>query len=176
MTLIARMSKLFQADIHAVLDKIEEPEILLKQAIREMSESIATQEQTIRSCENQRQQLTGKQSQLLESLSDIQEKLALCFQSDKDDLARLLIKRKLETQQSHCLISEKITAYSEKISRLTQQLTEHQAQLAGMQQKADAFLDKDKTDIGQCLYPPLAIPDEEVEVEFLSAKQKWSTL
>ena len=36
MALINRLSRLFKADFHAVLDQIEEPELLLKQAIREM--------------------------------------------------------------------------------------------------------------------------------------------
>ena len=40
MALITRISRLFQADFHAVLDRIEEPEQLLKQAIREMEDSL----------------------------------------------------------------------------------------------------------------------------------------
>lgn len=176
MTLIARISKLFQADMHAVLDKIEEPEMLLKQAIREMGEAVANQEQTICLCQNERQQLTNNQAQLLESLSDLEEKLALCFKSDKDDLARLMIKRKLETQQSQSLLTEKLTALVEKISRLNQQLTENQAQLASMQQKADAFLDKDNVDLVPWRNPQFAVREEDVEVAFLSEKQKWSAL
>ena len=36
MALITRISRLFTADFHAVLDRIEEPDVLLKHAIREM--------------------------------------------------------------------------------------------------------------------------------------------
>ena len=45
MALINRMSRLFTADVHAVLDRIEEPEALLKQAIREMEEEVQGAEQ-----------------------------------------------------------------------------------------------------------------------------------
>ena len=41
MALITRVSRLFQADFHAVLDRIEEPEVLLRQAVREMEEELA---------------------------------------------------------------------------------------------------------------------------------------
>ena len=41
MALIKRLSRLFAADLHAVLDQIEEPEALLKQAVREMEEELA---------------------------------------------------------------------------------------------------------------------------------------
>ena len=87
-----------------------------------------------------------------------------------------MIKRKLETQQSQSLLTEKLTALVEKISRLNQQLTENQAQLASMQQKADAFLDKDNVDLVPWRNPQFAVREEDVEVAFLSEKQKWSAL
>ena len=35
MTIINRLSSLFKADVYAVLDKIEEPQLLLQQALRD---------------------------------------------------------------------------------------------------------------------------------------------
>ena len=100
MALITRLSRLFQADMNAVLDKIEEPELLLKQAIRDMEESILTDERQLKIWSYEQQQLINKQDELKQSLSELSDKLALCFQADKDDLARTLLRRKLETQQS----------------------------------------------------------------------------
>ncbi len=37
MAIVNRIRRLFHADVHAVLDIIEEPEAILKQAIRESS-------------------------------------------------------------------------------------------------------------------------------------------
>src|SRR5262247_3541760 len=48
MALINRMSRLFTADVHAVLDRIEEPDVLLKHAVREMEEELARGEQRAR--------------------------------------------------------------------------------------------------------------------------------
>jgi phage shock protein A len=176
MTLLTRINRLFQADMHAVLDKIEEPEMLLKQSIREMAESIARQEQLLRLAEHERQQLGSKQQQLAETLNELETKLTLCLQSDKDDLARVLIKRKLETRQAQTLVAEKLLTLNEKFSRSAQQLHEQQAQLTGMQQKAEAFLGKDKFIAGDWQNPAFSIRDEDVEVELLAEKQKWSGL
>ena len=41
MTLINRVSRLFRADLHAVLDRVEEPDLLLHQAVREMEDDLA---------------------------------------------------------------------------------------------------------------------------------------
>ncbi|MGH8588771.1 MAG: PspA/IM30 family protein, partial [Gammaproteobacteria bacterium] len=48
MALITRVSRLFRSDLHAVLDRIEEPEVLLRQAIREMEAELSSDEQRIR--------------------------------------------------------------------------------------------------------------------------------
>lgn len=174
MALIARLSRLFQADMHAVLDKIEEPEQLLKQSTREMEESIATDERQIRCWEYEQQQLTNKHDQQTETLTELEDKLSLCFKSNKDDLARSLIKQKLETQHAKLLLAEKIVALKEKLTRLTKQLAEHQAQLAGMKQKAEAFLDEDRVSSTNWENPPVSVRDEDVEIAFLCEKQKWS--
>ncbi len=174
MALIARLSRLFQADMHAVLDKMEEPELLLKQAIREMAESIDTDERQIRLWASEKQQLANKNEQLAETLTDLEDKLSLCFKSNKDDLARSLLKRKLEAQQAKFLLAEKIATLEQKLTLLIKQLTEHQSQLAGMLQKADVFLDENREDSSRWQYTPVAVNDEEVEVAFLYEKQKWS--
>ncbi|MEC4746979.1 PspA/IM30 family protein [Methylomicrobium sp. Wu6] len=142
MALITRLARLFQADMHAVLDKIEEPAMLLKHSIREMEDSIIADEKQIRLWEYEQRQLASQRDRLEESLGDLEAKCALCFKSGKDDLARSFIKRKLETQQAKQVLAEKITALQEKISRLIHQLMEHQAQLTAMKQKAEVFLEE----------------------------------
>jgi phage shock protein A len=174
MALITRLSRLFQADMHAVLDKIEEPAALLKQSIREMEESVLADERHVRVSEHKRQQLEGKQAQLTETLAELDQKCALCFQSGKDDLARAFVKRKLETQQMQQRLAEKIAVLNEQTQRLTKRLTEHQAQLAAMKQKAEVFLEDGMVSPHPWENLPVAVRDEDVEVAFLREKQKWS--
>ncbi|MGR8941717.1 MAG: PspA/IM30 family protein [Gammaproteobacteria bacterium] len=174
MALITRLTRLLQADMHSVLDAIEEPALLLKQSIREMEESVAADEKQIRLWEHEQQQQTNKHDQLAVTLTDLEEKCVLCFKSNKDDLARPFIKRRLEAQRAKQLLAEKITALQEKISRLTHQLTVHQAQLAAMGQKAEVFLEEGAINTTHWENPSVSVRDEDVEVAFLQEKQKWS--
>ena len=82
MALITRVSRLFRADIHAVLDRMEEPELLLKQAVREME-----------------QQIAGRRHDLGQRLQETQEEMDLCFDTGNESLLRALLKRKLETER-----------------------------------------------------------------------------
>ena len=45
MALVTRLSRLFQADFHAVLDRIEEPDLQLRQAVREMQFALEQDQQ-----------------------------------------------------------------------------------------------------------------------------------
>ena len=174
MALITRLARLFQADLHAVLDKIEEPAVLLKQSIREMEESVAADERQIRQYEYERKQLSHKLDQFEQSQTDLEEKCAICFKSGNDGLARALIKRKLETQQAKRLLTEKIAALKEKTDRLSARLSEHRAQLTEMRQKADLVLEENRAQPDGWNFPPTSVRDEDVEVAFLHEKQKWS--
>ena len=57
MALITRLSRLFQADLHAVLDRIEEPDTLLRQAMREMEEALDPDAQQIKRLQLEQGQL-----------------------------------------------------------------------------------------------------------------------
>ena len=179
MALITRISRLFHADMHAVLDHIEEPDLLLKQAIREMSGALAQDETQLKLLEHEQQQFSRQETELTESLSNLDEQLALCFKSNKEDLARTLIKRKLETQQTLKALSNKIREAKETADKLTTQLAEQKSQLESMKQKA-ALFDQENTALQSAQsatnwnMPNTTIHADDIEVAFLHEKQKWS--
>ncbi len=139
MALITRLSRLFHADMNAVLDHIEEPDLLLKQAIREMEETLSHRERKIKLLDLEQKKSIRKQGEVIQSLTDLEEQLTVCFESDKDELARVLIKRKLETTQILKSITTTISTSVENIEQLKIQLKEHQSQLSSMKQKAEIF-------------------------------------
>ena len=58
MALVTRLSRLFQADVHAVLDRIEEPDLQLRQAVREMQLSLDQDRQRLKLLRHEYSQLT----------------------------------------------------------------------------------------------------------------------
>src|SRR5690606_30311485 len=95
--LINRMSRLITADFHAVLDRLEEPEALLRQAIREMEEELARNERKVTGLEHEQEGLIARREKLDATLRELDTELDLSFDSGNEALARRLIKRKLET-------------------------------------------------------------------------------
>ena len=173
MALITRVSRLFQADFHAVLDRIEEPEALLRQAVREMEEELASDEQRSRILKHEQGQLTARETDLEQSLHEIEEQLDVCFDSGNDDLARALLKRKLETQQYCKGLARKRQALQETLEELDARLRENRARLESMRQKAELLAEETTRTrpADNWTIPDITIRDEDVEVALLREKQ-----
>ena len=139
MALINRISRLFKADFHAVLDQIEEPEQLLKQAIRDMEDDLAKTEQRIAVCTHDQDTLSVRKSELESSIAEIDTQLDLCFQSEKDNLARNLIRKRLEAERLLKRLSAKYVANAKYLGEQQTMLDEHQATLESLRQKAELF-------------------------------------
>lgn len=177
MALINRISRLFRADLHAVLDRIEEPDVLLKQAVREMEDDLGNDQQRLKLLKNEQTQLAHRQSDLSQTLEQLEDELDVCFESDKDDLARSLIKRKLETQRFFKLLDRKQEILASNITELKKRIEENQTRLSAMQQKL-ALLSEDKTQATHddpWFTPDINVRDDEVEVAFLREKQQRVT-
>ena len=175
MALVNRVSRLFKADFHAVLDRIEEPDVLLRQAIREMQDDLLEDDQRLRGLQQEQHQLQQRESDLQRSLKKIEDELDICFDADKPDLARNLVRRKLEQQQRLLHINKLQQNGAQQIEELVKRLVSNRRQLEAMQQKAECLLDEviqvqdefdryGTTDIG--------VQDSDVEVAFLKEQQR----
>jgi phage shock protein A len=176
MALITRVSRLFQADFHAVLDRIEEPEVLLRQAVREMEEELARDEQRSKVLKHEQGQLIARETELEQSLHEIEEELDVCFESGNDGLARACIKRKLEVQRFGKGLSRKRLALQETLETLNAGLRENRVRLESMQQKAELLAEEitHTRPADNWTIPDITVRDEDVEVAFLREKQQRS--
>jgi len=176
MALISRLSRLFNADMNAVLDQIEEPELLLNQAIREMEDTLVHNEKQIKLLELEHQKNSTKEQELKQTLADLEKQISLCFKSKKDELAKVLIRRKLEIEQLLTALLRKKSSSDDSIVQLKTQLTEQQSQLNSMKQKAEIFSQNPSDDAANSTWDKqtFSVQDEDVEVAFLHEKQKCS--
>lgn len=174
MALITRVARLFRADFHAVLDRIEEPDVLLRQAVREMDEAVTHDQQRWKALNREHRQLVARENEIEQAWPEIDEKLDVCFRSEKDDLARMLIRRKLESQQLLKVISGRRAEAQRSLAALTARLEENRSRLDSMRQKAEILAAETAPEAADDGFPApnAAIRDEDVEVAFLREKQK----
>jgi len=173
MALITRVSRLFQADVNAVLDRIEEPVVLLRQAVREMEDELAQDEKQLKLLTHETGQLEKRKQEVEQSLNHIASELDICFEHDKDDLARALIRRKLEAQQLQKTLSRKHESVQQNLSALKNRVAENRTRMESMRQKADLLSEESVPGQQQefSTTPDVRVRDEDIEVAFLREKQ-----
>jgi len=176
MALITRVSRLFQADFHALLDRIEEPEVLLRQAVREMEEELVRDEQRSRMLTHEQRQLVNREKEIRQSLHEIEEELDTCFAAGNDDLARTCIRRRLELLRLEKELSRKHGMATETLEELGSRLNENRARLESMRQKAELLAGENARvqSPDNWHIPDIVVRDEDVEVAFLREKQHRS--
>jgi phage shock protein A len=178
MALINRISRLFKADFHAVLDHIEEPEALLKQAIRDMEDDLAKTEQRINLYAYDQDALTVRKGELEDAVIEFEAKLDLCFESDKDDLAKTLIRKKLETERLLLRLKTKHVANAKYLAEHETMLEQNNTTLESLRQKAELFAQRtpvhadgsSEIDDVAWVAREMTVGDDEVEIAYLREK------
>jgi phage shock protein A len=166
---------LFTADLHAVLDRLEEPDVLLKQAIREMEDELALREHRIRGLDLEREQCTRQAVDIERELARTTEQLDVCFDSGEEQLARTLLKRRLEME--HVLVRLRARADDSTKALATEhaQLDEHRRAFDSLRQQAEVLLQngpRSGASPAMPYQPP--VTDDDVEVALLQEKQRRS--
>lgn len=180
MALITRISRLFKADFHAVLDHIEEPEQLLRQAIRDMEDDLAHAEQRITLCAHDQDALAVRKSELENAIAQLDSELDLCFESEKDDLARALIRKKLEAERILKRLNSKHTANEQYLEEQRKLFDENTSTLESLRQKAELLAQRTPVSGGSefddiaWMAREMTVGDDEIEIAFLREKSQRS--
>ncbi len=174
MALITRLSRLFKADMHAVLDRIEEPQQLLQQAVREMEEALHQEQQHLKLQQHEQGLLQRRLEGLRQQLKTSEEELDICFNSGKEELARSIIRRRLESERLGRMLGQQEEVLGEQIKQLGAYIEQHRSELEGMRQKAellaaeqpDSEPGRGMDDIG------ISVSEDEVEIALLREKER----
>ena len=173
MALITRISRLFTADFHAVLDRLEEPDVLLKQAIREMEEELARCEQHRQGLEREHAKLARQETDIATLIARLDGELDLCFGQGEEALARAVVKRKLVQSHLHQAVRGKHEGVAKEIDTTRARLAENRERLADLRQKAELVCDH-ATPTSHEASPAAepAITEAEIDVAFLKERQQ----
>ena len=178
MALITRVSRLLRADLHAVLDQVEEPEVLLRQAVREMDAALGEDGRRAKLMQHERAELLTRERDAVSALERIAEALDVCFEAEQEDLARSLLKKRLEHERRHQSVLRRRAALEESLTGMHQRIQENHARLDSMREKLELLAaeqaqgapapaaDTGARDIG--------VSAEEVEIAFLAEQRRRS--
>ena len=172
MALVTRLSRLFQADFHAVLDRIEEPDLQLKQAVREMQFALGEDQQRLKLLQHEVAQLNKTTVSTATSLENYDDELDICLAAKKDDLARDLIRRKLAAEKQLQALQLQADIIESQRQALVKQIDEQSQQLTSMKQKLELLVNADELLVSDHFNHSSSVRNEEIEIALLREKER----
>jgi phage shock protein A len=125
-----RISDIISANLSEMADQFEDPEAMLKQAIREMEQSIAdVTQQTAKAMANEKTLLRELERNRTQA-EQWQDRAVKAVQSDDDNLARKALARKNEHEKLVVALEDQSAAAREACGALRHQLEAMKAKLA----------------------------------------------
>ena len=100
MGIMTRLTRLWKADLHGVMDQMEDRELLMRQYLREMEHSLQQKEARLHLMSRTQRQIEADVADRQQEIDKLERDLALALRKDKDEIARLLIrKQRLQQKQ-----------------------------------------------------------------------------
>jgi phage shock protein A len=118
--------------------------------------------------------LGERRAELTASLERMDGELDLCFQAGREDLARTLVRRRLETERLRDALERRRGELERELSRLRERTEANASRLEAMRQKAELFAREEPDGGPPAPWSPRGqtVSDDEVEVVFLREQRR----
>lgn len=172
MTLTNRMTRLLKADVHGLLDRLEEPEALLRQAVRDMEEELARREARLDAVRSEADRACQRAGRLAEEEGELDRQLDLCLSSGKEDLARGVVRRKLESARLRKAFDARVAESTAAGERLARELDEGREKLADVRRRMELFVTEPVATDADPATRQAPVTDDDVEIALLRELEK----
>lgn len=175
MTILTRIARLFKADIHGILDSLEEPEIILKQAVRDMQDEIDKATANIDALTRQQDGLQEKYQTLTESIHELQQQLHFCLAENNDTLAKSVLRKKLHAELSLNEVARQTKCVSDERRLKIKETDERKEKLQAIRDKLTLFTDQSEPGNSSTVCGSSApISQDDVDLALLYEKQRYA--
>ena len=178
MGVFTRIARLCRADMHGVLDELEDRGLLLKEALREMEAELARKGARLEKLGGARDQARQDYERHVGECDRTEQDLAMAIEKDRDDLARFLIRKLKPMEQVRDALSHQVANLEQEIDGLREIMDEQRRGYEALKHEARTFLQREErehwerkpSEIG-CYGPSPEPSDEEVELELMRRKE-----
>ena len=178
MGITTRIVKIFKADIHGVMDQLEDQGLLLKQYLRDMEEALNLKDAKLAKKIALRNQVQKEHDKYDQQYRALDHDLTVAVQKGKDDIARMLI-RKTKPLGSLCdELAGQVATLDEEISQFKEHLSEQRLQYEQLKIRSVEYFHRTEMQVrDKSLRNIMAdsvageMSEEEIELELLKRKE-----
>jgi len=181
MAIMTRLLRLWKADMHGVMDQLEDKALLLKQCQREMESSLRQKQARLAELHRSREQLGVDHARRLQEQEKLEADITLAVRKDKDEIARMLIRKRMLLAATHARVDGQRRHLEEEAQRLAQTICEQQGQYEQLKIRAAVYCrqaeQRPAEDPASLWTEPAGsapATEEEVELELMRRKEALS--
>ena len=178
MGIMTRVVKIFKADIHGVMDQLEDQGLLLKQHLREMEEALNLKEAKLNKMLASRNQMQKEYDKYKQQTEILEKDLAVSIHKNKDDIARMLIRKIIPLSSLRDELAGNMKALNEEISAYKDHLDQQRLQYEQLRHRSVEFFQKTqmqewRNDLSDVVPNGKygEVSDEEIELELIKRKE-----
>lgn len=172
MTLLTRVGRLLRADLNAVLDGLEEPAALLRQAVRDMQAALDDEQREAARLRDEGQRLAQAAQDCRARLVTLDEELTLCLAQGEEMLARDVVRRQLATARHEVQLSDSLKSLDAAAQRLAARIAEHAGRLDALRAEASLHDTLDAASDHGASSVSASISAAEIDVALLRERQR----
>ena len=144
MSILSRLFKIGQAATHTVVDKLERPELMLDQAIRDKEKQIREAKKAVQGCIATERQTKAMMERERVQQHDWESKAEAALKAGRDDLAVKALSRATEHEQKVSSIEANWRDQRKTLDSLKQDITSFDDQLAEYRRNKDFIIAQSK--------------------------------
>jgi phage shock protein A len=178
MGILNRLIRIFKADIHGVMDQFEDKGLLLKQYLRDMQEALSEKETCLKQVTVARTQAQQDDENFGLEIEKWEHDLTIALKKDRDDIARLLIKKIIPLKKIHKRIREHIDTLDREITVMRDGIDQQRIQYEDLMHRSRQYFhkaDQNAWEKAGTIFNPGNVSDdlsnEEIELELLQRKE-----
>jgi phage shock protein A len=178
MAIIARIIKIFKADIHGVMDHLEDRGLLLKQHLREMEDALNRKEAKLSKMTALHGQGQKDLAQYNQQWEALEHDLTVAVSKKKDEIARMLIKKMKPLENLMGDLSRQLKTLDEEKLQLIHHLQQQRHRYEQFRCRTAEYLHRTQMqDWEKDVIDPVSAggygepTDQEIELELLKRKE-----
>lgn len=182
MGLASRFIRLWKADLHGVLESIEDRGLLLKQCLREMEDELESREVELHTLIKKKEEIGQDREILTREAVKVENDLEAAVRMDKDDISRFLIRKKLLLDRRQKELARHIQRLEQEIMNAREAAAGRRTQYQEIRLRAAEFFRSAQNREREHLFAEIMPAtdqcqpsDEEVEIELIRRKNNLTS-
>jgi len=179
MGITSRMLRICKADLHGLVDRLEEPELLARHWLRVMRETLQDMAARLDRAVDGERRMKAEENSLTQEAEKLESDLDRALHHHKDDLARLIIRRLLLSRRQLQELRRQSESLGEERQRLELILADRRFTFEALSVRVEARLVRSHevhagtADPAQSVITePADAEEEEVELELQTRKER----